>query len=274
MILRVLRYCSVLDFHDAYRCCGHAQAGPTLWDPHRLQLARLLCPWDYHSKDTGVGCHFLLQGIFLTQGLNPCLLLWQVDSLPLSHLGSPVLFITVQQWNCLSLWTGSSLMGVTAFFPSSVSNITPGMVYQMPNEWMKALTLNGGVNKWEYIANILCWLSLETSLDKEESADRFNWRVILGSSAGKCENETGRKEEIEQVADVGNWGSVQLRKSGRQGRPCLGVMPANGWGSSGIYPPAPVSLIWELLPTGLLPWLSGLSMLEGSGCQQPEKTLR
>ena len=81
-----------------------------------------------------MGCHFLLQGIFLTQGLNPCLLFWQVDSLPLSHLGSPVLFITVQQWNRLPLWTGSSLMGVAAFFPSSVSNIMPGMVYQMPNE--------------------------------------------------------------------------------------------------------------------------------------------
>ena len=37
---------------------------------------------------TGVGCHFLLQGIFLTQGSNPCLLCWQVDSLPLSHLRS------------------------------------------------------------------------------------------------------------------------------------------------------------------------------------------
>jgi len=36
-----------------------------------------------------MGCHFLLQGIFLTQGLNPCLLHWQVDSLPLSHQGSP-----------------------------------------------------------------------------------------------------------------------------------------------------------------------------------------
>ena len=33
--------------------------------------------------------HFLLQGIFLTQGLNPHLLHWQVDSLSLSHLGSP-----------------------------------------------------------------------------------------------------------------------------------------------------------------------------------------
>ena len=35
--------------------------------------------------------HSLLQGIFLTQGLNPSLLCWQADSLLLSHLGSPVL---------------------------------------------------------------------------------------------------------------------------------------------------------------------------------------
>ena len=57
--------------------------------PHGLWSARLLCPWDFPGKNTGVGCHFLLQGIFLTWGLNPRLLLWQVDSLPLSHLGSP-----------------------------------------------------------------------------------------------------------------------------------------------------------------------------------------
>ena len=44
------------------------------------------------SKNTGVGCHFILQGIFLTHGLNLHLLLllhWQVDSLPLNHLESP-----------------------------------------------------------------------------------------------------------------------------------------------------------------------------------------
>ena len=40
------------------------------------------------GKNTGVCCHFLLQRIFLTQGSNPCLLHWQADSLPLSHLGS------------------------------------------------------------------------------------------------------------------------------------------------------------------------------------------
>ena len=32
---------------------------------------RLLYPWDFPGKNTGVGCHFLLQGIFLTQELNP-----------------------------------------------------------------------------------------------------------------------------------------------------------------------------------------------------------
>ena len=33
----------------------------------------LLCPWDFPGKGTGVGCHFLLQRIFPTQGSNPCL---------------------------------------------------------------------------------------------------------------------------------------------------------------------------------------------------------
>ena len=36
-----------------------------------------------------MGCHFLVQGIFPTQGLNPYLLHWQVGSLLLSHPGSP-----------------------------------------------------------------------------------------------------------------------------------------------------------------------------------------
>ena len=43
-------------------------------------------------EDTGVGCHFLLQGIFPTQGLNLRLLHWQADSLPLAPPGKP------QEW--------------------------------------------------------------------------------------------------------------------------------------------------------------------------------
>ena len=53
--------------------------------PHGLQTARLLCPWDFPGKNTEVGSHSLLQGIFPTQGSNPCFLYWQVGSLPLSN---------------------------------------------------------------------------------------------------------------------------------------------------------------------------------------------
>ena len=42
---------------------------------HELQPIRLLCPRDFPGKNTRVGYHFLLQGTFLTQGWNPCLLL-------------------------------------------------------------------------------------------------------------------------------------------------------------------------------------------------------
>ena len=42
--------------------------------PHGLQPTRLLHPLDSPGKNTGVGCHAFLQGIFPTQGLKPCLL--------------------------------------------------------------------------------------------------------------------------------------------------------------------------------------------------------
>ena len=38
---------------------------------HGLQPTRLFCPWNFPAKNTRVGCHVLLQGIFLTQGQNP-----------------------------------------------------------------------------------------------------------------------------------------------------------------------------------------------------------
>ena len=47
--------------------CLVGQAFLTLCNPMDYSL---LCPQDSPSKDTGVGCHFLLQGIFLTQRVN------------------------------------------------------------------------------------------------------------------------------------------------------------------------------------------------------------
>ena len=52
--------------------------------PGTVTAPRLLCPWDFPNKNTGVACHFLHR-IFPTQGSNPHILPWQADSLPLSH---------------------------------------------------------------------------------------------------------------------------------------------------------------------------------------------
>ena len=60
-----------------------------LLQPQGHQPIRLPCPWDFPGKKARVGCHFLFQGIFLTQGSNWRLLHWQAGSLPLNHLGIP-----------------------------------------------------------------------------------------------------------------------------------------------------------------------------------------
>ena len=51
-------------------CAQLPQSCLTLFDPMECKPARLLCPWDSPGKNTGMGCHSLLQGIFPTQGLN------------------------------------------------------------------------------------------------------------------------------------------------------------------------------------------------------------
>ena len=56
--------------------------------PHGVGPARLLCPWDFPSKNTGVGCHFLLQGIFPTQQSYPGLLHCRHILYQLSYKGS------------------------------------------------------------------------------------------------------------------------------------------------------------------------------------------
>ena len=91
-----------LGFHNPCLFCGTAYESEsvrlvvllsclTLCDPPGLQPTRLLCPWDSPGQNTRVGCHFLLQGIFQTQGSNPDLLHCRQIVYCLSHQGSPSL---------------------------------------------------------------------------------------------------------------------------------------------------------------------------------------
>ena len=90
--------------------CLVAESCPTLLWPHGLWPIRLLCPWGFPGKNTGVGCHFFLQGIFLTQGSNLCLLYWKAGALPLSH--QCVVAPSMWPWtNFWIFWALASLCG-------------------------------------------------------------------------------------------------------------------------------------------------------------------
>ena len=66
--------CMVMMTYCDPNYCLVAKSCPALLRPYGLQPTRFLCPWDFPGKNTGVGCHFLLQGI--DPGIEPRSLLW------------------------------------------------------------------------------------------------------------------------------------------------------------------------------------------------------
>ena len=81
-----------------------AQSCPTLYDPTDCSLPGSIHPWDFPGKSTGVGCHFLLQRIFLTQGLNQGCLHCKWILYHLSHQGRPFFFGKYINWTILDKW--------------------------------------------------------------------------------------------------------------------------------------------------------------------------
>ena len=88
-------------------CSVVSDSFATLWTVARHGI---LCPWDFVGKDTGMGCHSLLQGIFQTQGLNQRRLHCRQILYLLSHWGSP--------W---TLWGGNKFKGAQSTTRSWVS---------------------------------------------------------------------------------------------------------------------------------------------------------
>ena len=87
--------CTLGRFSCAWLC-------ETLW---------LFCPWDFPGRNTRVGYHALLQGIFPTQGSNPCLLHLlhcQTGSLPLAISGKPFLGTVIHTMQLAGALTGLS----------------------------------------------------------------------------------------------------------------------------------------------------------------------
>ena len=107
---------------------------------HRLSPTRLLCPWNSPGNNTRVGCHSLLQGIFLTHGANPGLLhcrqilyYWATREPPSFKL--PVCISSVQAlshvWLFVTLWTAARQVSLSIINsqsppkPMSIESMTP-----------------------------------------------------------------------------------------------------------------------------------------------------
>ena len=106
------------------------------------QHVRLLCPWDFPGKNTRVGCHFLIQGISLAQGLNPHLLHWQVETLPLSLLRRPKMFPSTMI-NSISI-NGKKLSQLRKQSPWPAVTLQPGSCLCLPlfaAHWLNEDTL-------------------------------------------------------------------------------------------------------------------------------------
>ena len=87
--------------------------------PYGLELSRLLCPGDSLGKSAGVGCHFLLSGIFLTKGSNPLFLnllhCWQASSLPLVPPSLWWVFVDFSRFSVVEVNGGYSLLQCVDF---------------------------------------------------------------------------------------------------------------------------------------------------------------
>ena len=97
-------------------CCLVAKSCPTLLQPHGLQLSRLLCPWHIPGKNTGVGCHFLLQGLIFLK--DHWLLCWEVMEVG----GGQESGHTKTWWSCLWFITRNTNSKLKSGWPLASHN--------------------------------------------------------------------------------------------------------------------------------------------------------
>jgi len=158
--------------------------------PHGLYPARLLHPWDFTGKNTGVGCCFLLQGIFPTQRSNPhC----KQTLYCLSHRGSPrnwhfILNIIVSN----KIWSSKENLLSTNFYclailPSLSQNISN---WRIPPD--SCTTYSQGLFSQRWCTDIL-----RTQLRFSENP-KFTWlplphvhRAVTHRGTGPCHTSLG-----------------------------------------------------------------------------------
>ena len=139
--------------------------------PHGLQPARLLCLWNPPGKNTGVGCHSLLQGILPTQGWNPTLPLCR-QTLPSEPRREPCIDRSPSNPNQPpQSWASAHIM----FSPQK---------YKLPGS--SEDTLTGPGDPWQLCSDSICGcaLHLPRNLKTDPSANGVKRLPVTGRGGG------------------------------------------------------------------------------------------
>ena len=186
---------------------SHSVVSDSLWPTN--QLTRLLCPWDSPGKNTGVGCHSLLQRVFLTQGSNPSLLHCRHI---LYHLSYRKISWTIKKAehrkiDSFELWCWRRLLRVSWTARRSNQSIL--------KEISPEYSLEGLILKLQYFGYLCKELTLEKSLmlEKIEGGRRRGWQRMRGldgiTNGHEFEQTPGDGEGQGSLACCSPWGSKE-----------------------------------------------------------------
>ena len=181
------------------------------WQHHGLSPNRLLCPSNFIVKNTSAHCHFPLQGVFLTQGLNPHLLCWQADSLPLSHVGSPYiilgwsksLFVKLLQKNLNELSGQPNILAQESYFIRIICYLAIGtydfvqvwnlqhknimrikvVILNIPINFLKTVHITEEIKLYHSYLKLIEWI-------REKNTANFNTPVPEGKKKKKKKKTT------------------------------------------------------------------------------------
>ena len=133
-----------------------AQSCPDSLRSHGLRPTRLFHPWDFPGKSTGVGCHFLLQRIFLTQGSNPGLPHCRQTLYHLSHQESLAFTVTI--------------LGRELHFFFFAFEFHSQLIISKPFDW----EIFGPLNWSRLIENLYTKISQK---EKKHNTDPYGWFI-------------------------------------------------------------------------------------------------
>ena len=191
---------------------------------------RLLSPWNFPGKSTGMGCHFLLQGIFPTQGLNQGLPHCRQTHYHLSHQGSlsyvnvvfmkwylMIILLFISQTKCL----GYSIFSFLFSHKVMSNSLWP---HELPHSRFPCPSLSPGVcsdscplSQWYYLAISSSAIPFFSCLQSFRASGSFptSWLFASGSlSIGASASASVLPMNIQDWFPLGLTGLISLQSKG------------------------------------------------------------